>query len=109
MLLRTRGEESEARFNRSMAWLRRREPLTDRSATPQMANRLMKKSNSVDKGDDSFLFVKKMARGLSGRGAPRFSVRASVIRGRRPSHQETPVNPLVHRLPEKHVARKPLL
>jgi hypothetical protein len=37
----------------------RRELLKERSAAPQMANRLMKKSNSVDKGDDSFLFATK--------------------------------------------------
>jgi hypothetical protein len=64
MLLRTRGEdESRApRFKRSMAFLERRASLSEKSATAQIANRLMKNSNSVDKGDDSFLFFKKMAR-----------------------------------------------
>ena len=62
MLLRTRGEESEAlRFNLSMALAERRELLIESTAPQQMANRLMKNSNSVDKSDDSFLFVKKMA------------------------------------------------
>jgi hypothetical protein len=64
MLLRTLGDEKDAlRFSLSMAPDARRELLTERSATAQIANRLMKKNNSVDKGDDSFLFVKKMARG----------------------------------------------
>jgi hypothetical protein len=63
---RTRGEETEApRFSRSIALVERREFLSETSATPQMANRLMKNSNSVDKGNDSFLFAKKMARGSS--------------------------------------------
>ena len=58
MVLRTFGDESEAlRFKRSIALAERREPLIEASATPQIANRLMKKSNSVDKGDD-FLSVR---------------------------------------------------
>jgi hypothetical protein len=65
MLRRTRGEERVwlLRFNRSMAIAARREFLSETSTTAQRANRLMKNNNSVDKGDDSFLFVKKMARG----------------------------------------------
>jgi hypothetical protein len=50
MLLRTRGDESDAlRFNRSIAFDERREPLSETSAMPHRANRLMKKNNSVDK------------------------------------------------------------
>jgi hypothetical protein len=80
MLLRIRGEESLALcFSRLIAPDERRELMTEASATPQMANRLMKNSNSVDKGDDSFLFVKKMARGFLSREAPMFPTSASLF------------------------------
>jgi hypothetical protein len=110
MLLRTFGDDSGAlRFNRSIALDERRKFLSETSATPTKANRLMKKNNSVDKGNDSFLFVKKMGRGFFEPLSLQFFQRSLARIQADRQHTRKLYNPLCAYCSENELRRKSLL